>query len=98
MVLRDCDLVGRLGGDEFVFAFDCENKPEALRVCERVQFAVNAKPLQYDGVNKLLTISMGVVIVNGKVDISRCIQWADQAMYESKKSGRNKITLFTKNR
>ena len=96
-VLRDADLAGRLGGDEFIFSFDCESEQEALQVCERVQLAVKANPLHFGGDNKQLMISIGVVLVNGDVDFSQGIRWADQAMYESKKSGRNKITIFSRN-
>lgn len=96
-VLRNNDLAGRLGGDEFIYALVCENEQEAFRVCERVQSAVSVEPLRYDGVNKLVTISIGAVMVNREADIFQAIQWADQAMYESKKSGRNKITIFNKN-
>ena len=94
--LRDSDLVGRLGGEEFALALPDKSIDDAQPVAERIRQAVSQ--LEFKDNDKGLfsvTISLGLTALNGReVDLSQLLMEADIALYESKTSGRDKISLF----
>ncbi len=93
--LRGGDTVARLGGDEFVFIFiglDNEKSYEVLvdRLLKKV-----SQPLKVDDIEIKLSASVGVTIYpTDKTDADTLLRHADQAMYQAKKHGKNRYTLF----
>ncbi|MBC7595394.1 MAG: diguanylate cyclase [Kineosporiaceae bacterium] len=94
-VVRHGDLVGRLGGDEFVVL--CEDvKPEEVdRVVERLHAALR-EPLTGRASQKRVTGSIGTVLYLGGVPDhippDLILEQADEAMYRSKRAGKNQDT------
>lgn len=94
-VVRHGDLVGRLGGDEFVVL--CEDvKPEEVdRVVERLHAALR-EPLSGRASQKRVTGSIGAVLYLGGVPDhippDLILEQADEAMYRSKRAGKNQDT------
>ncbi len=95
-VVRQNDLVGRLGGDEFVVICETVDEDSALIVAERITEAIRAP---YEGVPAPLGISasVGVVLTHpilGAVPSGdELLVRADAAMYRSKNSGRDRVTV-----
>ena len=93
--LRHMDAAFRYGGEEFTVILPETNGAEAMTVAHRIKDSVQAKrfyPTPDRGVQ--LTISVGVTQYVPGEDRSNFVQRADQAMYASKQSGRNRVTLL----
>lgn len=92
--LRDFDICARLGGEEFAVLLPETNKSQAYEIAERLRLAIeNSKvPLPSGGLPLTMTISIGVSSMTSKDDnIDVLISKADKALYEAKKTGRNKV-------
>jgi diguanylate cyclase (GGDEF)-like protein/PAS domain S-box-containing protein len=94
------DLVARLGADEFlcieenVFN-DLETATNSAEVLgERLRVCIN-KEIEIGLHSYALTASVGVVVFRkNKINADQILQYADTAMYESKRAGRNCVTIF----
>ncbi len=91
---RKTDLVGRVGGEEFLIL--CPGvKGEGAAVCaEHLRAAVEQNAIEYEGAPLLVKISLGVAEAckaYGNHDM--LLKAADQALYESKARGRNRVTV-----
>ncbi len=93
--VRSVDLVCRLGGEEFVIVMPETPIDVASRVAERVRRAVEAEPFNVkDGqVAVPVTISIGIADRGPDANPDFIYKSADKALYESKATGRNKVTL-----
>jgi len=90
---RGMDSVARLGGDEFVVL--CENlvdSTEAMTLAERLLEAL-AAPFDIAGHQLFISASVGVA-TTPVTDVDAILRDADAAMYQAKKSGRNRCTAF----
>jgi diguanylate cyclase (GGDEF)-like protein len=87
-VLRPMDTVARFGGDEFTFLFeDLSDESEALAIAERVREAASV-PIGLDGVQRPLTVSIGVATASGPgISPDSLVRDADAAMYRAKRRG-----------
>ncbi|MCL5962557.1 MAG: EAL domain-containing protein [Chloroflexi bacterium] len=92
--LRTEDLVVRLGGDEFAVLLEGTGIEDAELVAERMRQAVEKFSFNLDGISFNLSLSIGLVAIDGQqtsvVDLSR----ADTAMYKAKEMGRNRVVLY----
>lgn len=88
---RSVDRFFRFGGEEFVVMLRGTNKEEAFRVFER--FRKNVASHTFPQV-KTVTISIGAVEIKEDLFQMTLIDYADQALYESKRTGKNKLTFF----
>ena len=100
--LRDPDICARYGGEEFAVILPKTHMTGALAVAERIWRAVSAKEFSIgaDGTAPLQTIrvtaSVGVAFYPSKDIVSSelLVRFADQALYEAKRQGRNNICLY----
>lgn len=91
--LRDQDRAFRVGGEEFIALLPTGAASQAGEVAERLRAAV-ARRLMPDGVGRV-TVSIGIALWPQDGDsASDVIQRADEALYESKQTGRNRVTLW----
>ncbi len=93
--VRATDIVARLSGDEFAVLMPQTDTAGALQLGEdlRAQVAEGIPPgSEIDGA----TISVGIAMFGGQGEVGTeaVLVAADQAMYEAKQEGRNRITLF----
>lgn len=94
--VRQTDLVGRFGGDEFVLLLNDCNRENAQAIVERILAQVYEMPLSESVVkaNVKPSLSAGIFIYNGKGDsipLDNLIARADELMYQSKRSGGNRL-------
>jgi diguanylate cyclase (GGDEF)-like protein/PAS domain S-box-containing protein len=86
------DTVGRLGGDEFVVVLDGAEAAvaadDADDVCRRV-IADLAPSFDVDGIDYLVTASIGVAFARSGNDLAGVLAAADAAMYRAKAAGKN---------
>ena len=97
IAVRGSDLVARYGGEEFVIVLPGADDETALNVGARIQRQICQLKILHEGstVNEWVTLSCGVAgVVSGfSLPPGHLIQYADQALYEAKQSGRNRIVL-----
>ena len=91
---RDSDAVGRFGGEEFIVVMPYTELNHAIEVCERIRAGIESQKI--DG-GLRITGSIGVTVVDRDADDSGSItvSRADDALYEAKGSGRNKVVPAT---
>jgi diguanylate cyclase (GGDEF)-like protein len=104
--IRESDLVGRYGGEEFAVALPEAGEEQAIRAAEKLREAIEATEFRHEGVPPpseppvKITISIGVASLSSSVDQDQdefeLIRRADQALYEAKRTGRNRVVLYTK--
>lgn len=91
---RRSDAVYRYGGEEFVIIYPESQLPEVLAAAERTRAAIEARHLSPEGdaAQSGVTISLGVAQMSlGKREASHVIAEADEALYEAKGAGRNRV-------
>jgi diguanylate cyclase (GGDEF)-like protein len=89
---RNSDIAGRLGGEEFAILLPETDATQALVVAERIRESVAANFLGVHKVRFNVTISAGIAAASVSMSgISALLQAADQALYQAKESGRNRV-------
>lgn len=99
MSLRQKDSMGRYGGEEFIFFFSGATLDIGMRVGERILQAVRTTPLSLACGNVYLTASMGLSVIHPDWEgernsnyVQRAIGMADEALYQAKQQGRDRIS------
>ncbi len=95
-IVRGSDIVARFGGEEFsVVLLDTEAEG-AMIFAERLRKKVEELSFRNnEGLSLSITISLGVTTVTKDIESSaHLIEEADKALYSSKESGRNCVTLY----
>ncbi len=91
-VRDNLSFAGRLGGDEFVVLIrNLKDEEEAMKTFEKMLSGLNNVKLEgMDGIHA----SVGVTVIGSDdSDIDRAYTRADEALYRSKESGRNRISV-----
>lgn len=90
-IIRQYDTFGRLGGEEFAIILPEIEEQDALDLCERIRIRVE----EVGFTRKIpVTISIGVALLEEYDDHHQLYQKSDEAMYQAKRSGKNKVVLF----
>lgn len=94
-VTRPQDLAARYGGEEFVVLLPDTPAEGAVRVAERIRREIEATDFRISNEVLRLTISVGVCALRPeRADQTREVfRLADEALYEAKGSGRNRVVL-----
>jgi diguanylate cyclase (GGDEF)-like protein/PAS domain S-box-containing protein len=92
---RKGDAVGRVGGDEFiVICPHVQSSAQAIKVAERVAAATTAS-VDVGAVEVELRTSVGVAWTAAALNSDAFLAQADSAMYQSKRTSRKGVTLFS---
>lgn len=93
--IRASDVLARYGGEEFVVLIPQTDDSGAMQSGERVRSAVENMKVVHEGKTLHVTISVGVCLFPDLAAVKQdFIDGADKAMYYSKKTGRNRVTLY----
>jgi len=88
------DLVARVGGEEFVLLLPDIDEINAFELSEKIRKNIANETIE----NITITVSIGLVVTrkNTKIDFDKLLQLSDDALYNSKKAGRNRtsVTLY----
>jgi diguanylate cyclase (GGDEF)-like protein len=91
---RGVDLVARLGGDEFVAFAEVDRDEDARDMAERVRKGLS-EPIEFGEADLVVTSSIGVVVTSeDSDDPALVLRDADNAMYDAKRAGRNRVVLY----
>jgi diguanylate cyclase (GGDEF)-like protein len=94
-VLRNVDVVGRVGGEEFAILLPETDVGGAVEVAERLRTAIEAVGIpREEGVPLRVTVSVGVSSLAGNANLDTLMSEADDALYDAKHRGRNRVRLF----
>jgi diguanylate cyclase (GGDEF)-like protein len=94
-IKRDTDLVGRFGGEEFVFVCEETNSAGAEHLAERVRAELAATVFQTELGALKVTCSVGVATYPAAgARWETLFKAADDALYASKRNGRNRVTVY----
>ncbi|SMC25784.1 response regulator receiver modulated diguanylate cyclase [Desulfacinum hydrothermale DSM 13146] len=94
-VVRSYDVVGRFGGEEFLVLLPKVDEEILSRIAERIRAAVAAETIRAEGAEIHVTLSAGTVVGRKGLGVDQLIQAADEALYEAKRSGRNRVCAAT---
>lgn len=89
--LRSTDFVARYGGEEFVLLLPNTEIESALQLAERLREETQNMRLGKSGL--ALTASFGVTQARPGEGMSHVLARADEAMYQSKSAGRNRVSV-----
>lgn len=92
-LLRDSDIFGRWGGEEFIVVIPNTDKDGAYTLIERARQEVQMHDFMTIG---NITFSAGVCEFQDEYNVDNVVDNADFALYLSKRLGRNKVSVFSK--
>jgi len=92
------DSISRVGGEEFAILLPDTTLDSAFVVAERVRYAVENLKVIHGTSVIIFTTSIGLSsLQKGDSDIKDAMERADKALYQSKGSGRNKVSIYGRN-
>jgi two-component system cell cycle response regulator len=93
--VRGNDLAARYGGEEFCVLLADAGAERARQAAERIRASVASSPTSYEGQSLSVTVSLGVAQYDPSRDVSgkSLIDRADHALYDSKQTGRNRVSV-----
>lgn len=91
--VRPQDVVTRSGGEEFVVLLQVHDEHELLQIAERIRNALHKEPITIDELQLNLTISIGAALRGPQEAPTATMNRADQALYQAKGNGRNRVEL-----
>lgn len=94
--LRVEDCCARYGGEEFAVLIRDTSPADAMVVAERVRALVAAQQVEWAGQKISVTVSVGMacsIAMSPAEDASALLRRADEALYQAKQTGRNRICV-----
>jgi diguanylate cyclase (GGDEF)-like protein len=89
--LRATDIVGRYGGEEFLVVLRDSDQETALNVIERIRLDFASMPHVHAEGTLRATFSAGISVYPMYESITDLTKAADDALYEAKRAGRNRV-------
>ncbi len=102
MVARECqsrirrsDLFARYGGEEFICLLPEQDEAGAYETAEKIRRLIEQAQAWYESQPIRVTASLGLAVIQDEVlTLEGLIDRADQALYQSKANGRNKVSIW----
>jgi diguanylate cyclase (GGDEF)-like protein len=92
-VLREVDCVARIGGEEFVLVLGGTSQRDAVVVAERINAELSELRVSPLEPRYRITASMGITEYRPPEELEAMIDRADMALYDAKRTGRNKVVI-----
>ncbi len=94
--IRKQDICARWGGEEFLFLLpETDNKGSKI-ISEKIRKRIEKEKIDYKDSTLSITMTFGICTFSEELTADECITQADKALYEGKKSGKNRIVLYNK--
>ncbi|WP_320006729.1 GGDEF domain-containing protein [Maridesulfovibrio sp.] len=95
---RSTDFIARYGGEEFAILLPHTNEAQARMLAERIREKISASNMTYQDASFNITASIGVSSVcPGSLEKgTEIVRKADEALYEAKAQGRNRVVVSPK--
>lgn len=90
---RPYDLVVRYGGEEFLVMLATSTVGAGATTAQRIRQSIADNPVKLDGREVRVTVSIGVVEGSALGDFDSTLRKADDALYEAKNAGRNRVAM-----
>ena len=88
------ELIGRLGGEEFAVVFYDVGQERATARAELIRTSFAERANEVDGYPVAARLSIGMAFCNnGPLDVPELLMQADQALYDAKERGRNRVEI-----
>jgi diguanylate cyclase (GGDEF)-like protein/PAS domain S-box-containing protein len=93
-VLRESDMIARYGGEEIVAVLPETAVNPALMVAERIRKSVET--LTFEEIDRKVSVSIGLYTNIPEKDdsLDHFLHFADEALYQAKESGRNRVVVY----
>jgi diguanylate cyclase (GGDEF)-like protein len=91
--LRKYDVVSRWGGEEFLFMFPGIDASAAAIVAEDIRKTLELHKFVFNEKSIYVTMTFGVAMHRENTSIDGTIKLADDALYQGKKDGRNRVVV-----
>ena len=91
--VRNDDLVGRWGGEEYVGVYVVSDPAELMTIGEKFRKLVGDIRIPYGEEELSVSVSVGITMIKDTDTIDSIVQRADALMYQSKKEGKNRVTV-----
>jgi two-component system cell cycle response regulator len=93
--LREYDGVGRYGGEEFLLVMPGCDLPTIVRRANVIREMISSTPVRTPLRATMVTVSMGVAVVEPSTNAESLLRRADIALYQAKHNGRNRVEEST---
>lgn len=87
------DRLGRWGGEEFIILLNNISSAQAHSVAQRLRLRIQSERLEINGASIGVTASFGLAFVDSNSCFDAAVSQADEALYEAKARGRNKVVV-----
>ncbi|NMH61536.1 tetratricopeptide repeat-containing diguanylate cyclase [Alteromonas ponticola] len=91
---RSTDILGRYGGEEFLFAFPHTSVEQVEEMLQKFAETVKTIPENIHCPEMQTSVSIGLIEARDKLSTSELIALADQALYQAKEAGRDRIVRY----
>ena len=92
-LIRLDDYFARYGGEEFVVLLFGSNLAQGVEIGERLRHTIESHTFTFQGITMPITISVGVATKTNEMSIwEELFSKADEALYASKRAGRNRVS------
>ncbi|MEN9866843.1 MAG: hypothetical protein RL748_2433 [Pseudomonadota bacterium] len=95
---RPADFVARYGGEEFAVILPETNQMNAAKIMEGIRCKIAGRMMEHQSsvVANHISVSIGVATFNAEtdIDVKDLIGHADQALYQAKGDGRNRVVIY----
>ena len=94
--MRSTDIFARYGGEEFIFLLPEQTEVGAMELAERLRQLLEQAEVKFEAWNLKVTASFGLALIQKEsgLTLEQMIDRADQALYQSKRAGRNRVTVW----
>jgi len=91
--VREGDMVARLGGEEFCLVLPDTDIDQIFHIAEKLREAIELHPFETTAGKVAVTSSFGIAQRRPEETNAEWLKRADQALYQSKAGGRNRVTM-----